>query len=319
MKRQRVEIKKVIKKRIEQRHLERVFMNRGERLDNIISVKTEKPMNERDLQRIYGNNVPEHLLPSTEDFGANRDNVVYQKKVRVDYDVVICIPSHERFNKVARLITQFYNQPTKYTFKIILLNDGSKSLYYSQLTKRFPEIIYEKNRVANGKTLHWYCYNQLWKHLKDIQCHAVLQMDDDFILSDGFLDNIMDLYFRAKEKNGSIAAIAPHLWSFKKSCDFETWWNRTDFVDGIALIDDEIIKYMSYQMKPVDAEAVSKEGVPVRAWTQISAAIKEMRRIIYRTPKSLVYHDGNDDSKLHGKFRSGGKAGVYTQKYIGKI
>ena len=166
---------------------------------------------------------------------------------------------------------------------------------------------------------HWYCYSQLWEFLKDIKCHVVLQMDDDFILSDNFLNTIIDLFFHLKETDNTMMAIAPHIWSFKKECELEKWWSRRDFVDGIALIDDVVIRNMEYKMKPVDAEAVSKPGVPVRAWTQISKKISEMNCWIYRTDSSLVYHDGNDDSKLHGDVRNAGRGGVYTQKYIGKL
>jgi glycosyltransferase involved in cell wall biosynthesis len=271
--------------------------------------------NERDNLKIFGSLFP--VL--NENFGINRDNFIYCKKIFVDYDVVICIPSYNRYKRVRRLISQFYKQPTKYTFKIILLNDGSTGGWYNKLAKEFPETIYLKNKTPNGKVLHWYCYNQMWEKLKEIMCHTVLQMDDDFILSDNFLNTIVDLFFKAKENNGSIMAIAPHLWSFKKEGRNENWWSRTDFVDGIALIDEAVIKYMNYEMKPVDADAVSKAGAPVRAWTQIGQAIKNMNCIIYRTPESLVYHDGNDDSKLHGDVRKLGKGGVYTQKYIGKI
>ena len=34
-------------------------------------------------------------------------NRIYQKKEVVDYDVVICIPSFDRYKKVKRLISQF--------------------------------------------------------------------------------------------------------------------------------------------------------------------------------------------------------------------
>jgi hypothetical protein len=159
----------------------------------------------------------------------------------------------------------------------------------------------------------------LWKYLQNIECHAVLQMDDDFILCDDFLDTIVDLFFNIKETNKKFLAIAPHLWSFKRKTDFESWWNSTYFIDGIGLIDIEVIKHLNYELKPVDADVVCLPGVPVRAWPQISEGIKQMGGLIYKTPNSLVYHDGNDDSKLHGNVRKGGKNGVYTQKYIGKL
>lgn len=282
--------------------------------------------NERTLQRISPDKkklaVGVDLLLSDEvnSLVANLpQESAYRRKDFVDYDVVICIPSYNRYKKVKRLIKQFYEQSTKYSFRIVLLNDGSTNVWYDILPQKFPEIIYLKNETPNGKVLHWYCYNQMWNKIRDIKCHVILQMDDDFILSDNFLDTIVDLFFQKKSENDKIMAISPHKWSFRQHADFESWWQRKDFVDGIALIDDAVIKEMDYKMKPVNIQEVSKPGTPVRAWTQISDAIKKMGGIIFRTEFSLVYHDGNDDSKLHGDVRKDGKKGVYTQKYIGEL
>ncbi len=321
----RVNIKETIKKKIEIRNKEFIYLDkhRNQKFTIQSSIYTHAPvtlisksMNERDKLRIYGSSNPHK---------ANNKNItisngtIYKKKIYVDYDVVICIPSYDRYKKIKRLISQFYQQPTKYSFKIVLLNDGTDNFWYDKLIEKFPEIFYLKNNVPNGKILHWYCYNQMWEFLKTISCHAILQMDDDFILSDNFLNTIVDLFFELKIKNNGIKAIAPHLWSFSEKSNYESWWILKDFVDGIALLDDEVIKFMEYKMKPVDAAVVCRAGAPVRAWTQISEAIKKMNGTVYRTESSLVYHDGNDDSKLHGDIRKEGKAGVYTQKYIGKL
>ena len=319
-------IKKTIKKRIEiKQQMAFPKPTSGKRtIKKEIELIQQTKMGVRDKLRVGGTppkSIPVDLVSRNEIRTGIRRGIEilpYQKKAFVDYDVVICIPSNDRYKKVKRLITQFYEQPTKYSFKIILLNDGSINKLYDNLVEQFPEVVYLKNEKPNGKVLHWYCYNQMWEHLKNINCHVILQMDDDFILSDNFLDVMVDMFFKLKEENPQWMAITPHLWSFKEEKDFESWWKRTDFVDGIALIDDIIIKNMDYGMKPVDADAVSKAGVPVRAWTQISEAIVSIGGLIYRTENSLVYHDGNDDSKLHSTVRGNGK-GVFTQKYIGKL
>lgn len=287
-----------------------------------IELKNKNKMNDRDRLRIFGDGKkPIDITLMTRDEMRHTEIIkdTYNKKAFVDYDVVICIPSYNRYDKVKRLMNQFFEQKTKYTFKIVLLNDGSTDIRYNNFNDEFTDIQILKNDKPNGKVLHWYCYNQLWETLKIIDCHVILQMDDDFILSDLFLDNIIDLYFKEKENNNKVMGIAPHLWSFNKKSDKESWWSTNNFVDGIALLDDNVIKFMNYEMKPVDAVAVSKPGTPVRAWTQVSQAIKNMNGILYRTNVSLVYHDGNDDSKLHGDLRKDGKGGVYTQKYIGKL
>ena len=331
--RKKIDKKELILKKIQHRH------------DKNLYIEKKNNMNERNRRRIFGdkskpipilkNEQPNPFLRNKrregiriqkEFRGEIKNDVVvnlmptpYQKKAFVDFDVVICIPSYNRYEKVERIISQLYNEPTKYTFKLVLLNDGSDDERYDNLLNIYPNIHYIKNEKPNGKVLHWYCYNQMWEILKEVKCHAVLQMDDDFILSKDFLNVLTDLFFNKKEKNSNIMAIAPHLWSFNETSEFESWWSNKHFVDGIALIDIDVIEFMEYKMLEVNADEVCKAGVPVRAWTQIGDAIGYLNNEIYRTENSLVYHDGNGDSKLHGDVRIDGQGGVYTQKYIGKL
>lgn len=306
----------MIKKKIEHRHEHSVFIGKSQ--NNVdMNLKDERRFQrvepKPDLSKLNRND------RRVGDYSKLKENNIYLKKESVDYDIIICIPSHDRYNKIVRVIKQFKSFNSKYSYLIVLLNDGSTDERYDKLSSEFPEIIYLKNDIPNGKILHWYCYNQMWKILRDKTCHAVLQMDDDFIFCDDFLNKIVDLFFEKKEESNKYMAISPHLWSFNEHCDNESWWFKTNFVDGIALIDYELIKYLDFELKPVDINVVSKPGSPVKVWSQISSAIKNYGGIIFRTPESLVYHDGNDDSKLHSDIRKNNCNGVYTQKYIGNL
>lgn len=236
-----------------------------------------------------------------------------KQSIKPDHDLIICIPSYNRYKKVTRLLDQFYCQPTKYSFKIILLNDGSTDKRYNDIPYFYTGVTYLKNETPNGKILHWYNYNQLWSVMEKFNTNCVLQMDDDFILCDDFLDIIMDLYHREKVKNSKFCGITPHLWSFIKKAEYESWWESKIFVDGIALLDLKLIKFLKYGLQPINVEEVSKTGVPVRAWSQITEAVSRFGGYFYRTKHSLVFHDGNNDSKLHSDVKN---RGVYTQKFI---
>jgi hypothetical protein len=144
-------------------------------------------------------------------------------------------------------------------------------------------------------------------------------MDDDFILCDDFLNTIVDLYFEKKEEDNKILAIAPHLWSTEKNptYDAKLWKSRKTFIDGIGLIDSEVIKYMNYKMKSIDIKILSVDGSSAFAWTQIGTTIKNMGGIVYRNDKSYVYHDGNDESKLHPNHRNKEGNKLYTVNFIG--
>jgi hypothetical protein len=287
-------------------------------------------MNDRLKRRIFGSdnkNINNNIFINKQDrnnsrLDENLENckLFYNKKTFVDYDVMICIPSFDRYEKIFRLLNQFYKQPTNYTFKIILLNDGSNDEKYDTLISEFNDIIYIKNETSNSKMNHWRCYNQMWNFLKNKNFHALLQLDDDFILSDNFLDTIMNLFFEKRSENYRYVIISPHLWSNKEYSEHENWWtDNTYFIDGIALIDESIISLLNYELKPVDANVVCVDGHSANAWSQIGDLIKKIKYFVYRTNVSLVYHDGNDNSKLHYNHRKKNNGKVYTQKYIGNL
>jgi hypothetical protein len=310
-------IKKTIAKKIEFRHKQLRFINNGE----------QKKMDELDRLRIYGNgNKPVDARLLTRDemrYGIkikDENNIAnigdifripYEKKVFVDYDVVICIPTYDRYDKVMRMINQFYSQKTKYTFKIILLNDGSGDNRYDKIVNDFPELIYIKNDTSNGLEKHWQNYNQMWEHIKKIECHAILDMDDDFILCDKFLTKVLNVFFREKEKNNCILAIAPHTWSFDRVSSIYNFPKNS--IDGIGLFDAKFITALNYQLNPIyfkNARIGNSAGV----WGQITKILNNNNYFVYRTEYSLVWHDGNEDSKLHGEFRK--NKAIYTQNFI---
>jgi hypothetical protein len=334
MRKEKIGIKKTIAKKIEFRHKQVAFIKNSENTDEIkakrqaFEISEKKRMDELDRLRIYGDGKKpiDVSLMSRDEMRtgikiSNEENsilnigdvfrVPYSKKNYVDYDIVICIPSYERYEKIYRMLSQFYSQKTKYSFKIILLNDGSSDILYDKLVEIFPELIYFKNETPNGLSGHWYCYNQMWELLKNITCHAILNLDDDFILCDKFLDKTLNIFFREKERDNKILAIAPHTWSFNKIDSIYEFPKNA--IDGISIFDSDFIKALNYQLNPVYFRRVSI-GNSAGVWKQISSIINHNNYSVFRTEYSYVWHDGNDDSKLHGDFRK--KKAIYTQNFI---
>lgn len=235
------------------------------------------------------------------------------KKSDVDCDIIICIPSHNRYNKIKHLLTQFYSQPTKYSFKIVLLNDGSDEIKYDSIPKKFKDLIYIKNPTPNGKALHWACYSQMWSVVKHLKFSYLLQMDDDFILCDNFLDKIVEHLILASQLDSRVIGIAPHLWSFSNYNENieESWWKNNNSIDGIGLFHSSILKDLNYSLQPVSS-TVSKIGHSVQVWNQFRTYSERNNKIFARTSTSLVFHDGNDDSQLHTNFRN--KKKIYSQR-----
>lgn len=245
-----------------------------------------------------------------------RDQGPYIRKTDVDYDAIICVSSHNRYDKINRLLDQIYTQETKYSFKFILLNDGStqRKKDYDKLKKKYPELIYLRNEKSGRKINYWRTVNKMWLLASQYNSHGIVQLDDDFILCDNFLDRLLDTYFEKKEETNNYMVFCFHLYNFEKNKPLEPWWfdESKVFVDGGMFLDYQFLKKMNYQLDKI-YQRVSKKTSSY-TWVRVKERLAEFGMKVYRTRNSLVWHDGNDDSKLHSTVRKIKR--VYTKNFI---
>lgn len=223
-------------------------------------------------------------------------------EIKGDYDIVICIPSFNRYKLIKRLLTQLYTQKTKHKFLVILIDDGSTDISYFTLKKEFNELIYLRNNDNFNRQYHWKLYELMWRKLKTLTTKYVIQMDDDFILCDNFLDTVIKLYKETEIKYDNLIGIAPHTYEFlnnkiKNKDDKRTKNN----IDGIGVFDIKLIKKLNYKLDGVKNKI--NDGVTVGVWQQIKKVCDTHNFYIHRTEKTYVLHDDAGDSKLHSKTR----------------
>ena len=318
--------KELVQKRIQHRHESVKFVE-----------KKDNKMNERDKRRIFGDKTkPVPILKSPVNNSVpyrNRNNrrellsteiaveenkyklpLEYQKKIDVDYDVVFCVSSYNRYEKIERILTQIFSQESKYTFKFILLNDGSTEAEYDNLLYLFPDILYLKNDVVGGKLNYWKTINKMWSVAKKINTHAIVQLDDDFILCKNFLDILMDKFFEMKEINNNYAAFSFHLYNFSPTKPIEEFWfdEKEVFVDGGMLLDVQFLNLFNYELDKIEERVTLKTSS--FTWVRLKEHLLNFKLKVYRFPYSLVLHDGNDDSKLHPNVRK--HKLVYTKNFL---
>ena len=97
----------------------------------------------------------------------------YVKPESVDYDALIYISSYDRYEKLEQILNQLFSQETKYTFKVIVMNDGSTDKRYQYLKNKFPEIIYLRNKVNGGKESYWKRVNSIFREVKKYETHEI--------------------------------------------------------------------------------------------------------------------------------------------------
>lgn len=222
----------------------------------------------------------------------------YKKLKEVDFDVAICISSYNRYEKVKKIIDQLYKQKSKYSFKIFLMNDGSTQGNYEKIKIDFSDIIYIENKKNGGKFGYWKTVSDLWSKVKEYKTHALCQMDDDFVLCNNFLNLLMDKFFEKKEENNGYMGFRYH------NCVFNNieylYNNKLQGVDGGTLYDIRFIKMIDFSIKKT---YVQNSNDSSRVWVNVTEEIREKGIKVYNFKKSLVFHDGNEDSKLNPKTR----------------
>jgi hypothetical protein len=229
----------------------------------------------------------------------------YEKKQVVDFDVAICISSFNRYDKVSKLVKQFFEQETRYTFKVFFMNDGStqKKWQYTELKNKYPELIYLKNEKNGGKVDYWKTITNLWSSVKKYETHALCQIDDDFVLCYNFLDTIMDKFFEKKYEDNGYVAFQYHIYEFRTgNSKYRNKSNPINLqsLDGGVLYDIRFMEHIDYSIGQTYLDSNLDSS---RVWTIVSDKLRLYGGKVYRFDKSLARHDGNEDSKLNPKIR----------------
>jgi Glycosyl transferase family 2 len=293
------------------------YLRNNPKLNRTPTIKTpNNPIIPHDERRINSNTSkrPKTIIYDINDYGE------YVKKENTDYDVMLYVSSYNRYNKIVRILEQIFNQKTNYIFKVLVLNDGSTKIKYNKLKEKYPDIIYLKNEINGGKEYYWRTTNKIWKELKKYKTHALIQIDDDFILADNFINNIMDLFFKLKEENNSFMGIRYHYGHKDEGHVFEDdfWDHNVYFIgfDGGSVFDTQFMEMFEYELEPVDQELFKQVGMHSHVWEQINQNLIKHGILVHKTKSSLAWHDGNEDSKMHPDIRKHRK--VHTSNFLNK-
>jgi hypothetical protein len=230
----------------------------------------------------------------------------YKRKREVDYDVVFCISSFNRFEKVYRLIEQIYTQPTVFKFKVILYNDGSTEGDYNKIAEDFPHVDYVVGGENNGKVGYYKSITKVWQAASKYMSHTICQCDDDFILCNNFIDSLMNLYFKVKPQDNRIVSIYYHKTSERnKQVDVFR-------VDGGTMYDRDFLEMLDFTV-PQPSKRQMTQGISSGVWRFVSESIRGNGLVSHRTDISFVRHDGNDDSKMHPEHRK--EAPIHSHQF----
>jgi len=271
---------------------------------NIDKLKVETTLSKRDIR---SQNRTGLVTTNSSSVIGNFFNENYNKITEVEYDIIICISSYNRYNKLLLMLNQLYKQSTKYRFKIILNNDGSTDNNYKSLPTIFPSLEITGSEINNGKTLYYKTISNMWGHASKYISHGICHLDDDFILCSNFIDSVMNIFFEKKFDNNKTVSIYFHKTSKENNNDIDLYR-----VDGGVLFDNNFIRLLEYKLNPPN-HRFTINGISSGVWRIISNHIKINGLNSHRTNISLIKHDGNEDSKMHYKHRI--ESPIYTYDF----
>lgn len=270
--------------------------------------------------RLYNKNIMDDRLKrriGTKKKIMNTDLVSTKKMIwdneiddEVDYDVVVIIATKDRFDNLYSILDNLYNYETKYSCKIIIINDASEDKQYNNLIEKYPLITYLENDVNYGKCRYWETINKLLDEAKKYKFKYLIQIDDDFELCDSFLDVVVDEYVKHKKNNKKIICLSYHIInnSNKKRWGLKYW------IDGGGLYDYMFFKNIEFKINPINMNRWKvNKNISSGVWQQISKKINDYGCVIQKTEKSLVNHLGFSESKMHPEFRK--KYTIKTHNY----
>ena len=261
--------------------------------NKVVNINSKSSMGDRFKQRLMQSSDLNKV--SLVDKKIEFFNETYVKEEKVDYDVIIVVSSFNRYKKVIQLINTFFSQQTKYTFKIILLNDGSTDVNYKSLEHN-EKIEYLENEINGGKMNYWKSITKLFKAASKYKAHCILQIDDDYVVCNNYLNILMDEFFKIKNITNKYVAISYH----RTHENVPKQWGLIHWVDGGTLFDYRFIEYIKFRIDEINLTRWKRnKELSSGVWNQISYKINKLGGYVHKTPRSLVYHNGNYDSKMN--------------------
>lgn len=319
MKYEKKSIKKIIKRRMElpkqTKMNERNKLRMGVRDKFMITEKKHRPVAVDLVSRNFirtGIKKNNYLPNKPYEPYEIKDYGKYIKPKDVDYDTIIYISSYNRYEKLVNILNQLYSQKSDYSFKVIVMNDGSTDERYLNLENEFSNTIHLKNVENGGVEFYLKTINSIFQEIKKYRTLSVIQIDDDFILCKNFINILMNKFLELKEENNIYMGIRYHIHSYVKDMiyreDYFDITKKYQGFDGGSLYDIQFLQLFNYELIP------QEEQYMWHMWFVLNSLVKKLGVLVYTLRESLAFHNGNDDSKIHPESRKIKK--LYTYNFI---
>ncbi len=221
-----------------------------------------------------------------------------------DKFVGVIISSYNRYEKLINIIDKILFENEK--IEINIVDDGSTDERYLNLNNIYPSLNIIKNEYNYGKEEYWKTINKLFSVCKERQYDYIIQIDDDFILCDNFVEKVI----------GEIEGTKFSCFHYQYGGDeVDRWGYGDNWVDGGILFKYDFLKKINFNIKPISKLRWRfDKNISSGVWHQLSKQINTNNLKVLKTKKSYVIHDGNEDSKMNKQIRI--KCPIISKNFI---
>ena len=208
-------------------------------------------------------------------------------------DIVIALPSFNRFEMVHNIIHSLTSCSDDLKTKIILHDDCSDDPRYINTFSSYKNSVLRYMRTDKnlGKAGYWQSITNIMNMSKSFEYKYMLFIADDIEICSNFLCRVIAIHELAKHDDKSIICTSyGHIRTTKH-------WGLSQWVDGLCMFDKRFIEQIDYKIDPI--KNITEKSTGSGVWKQISQKINQFEYKVFKPKQSYVTHLGHTDSRMH--------------------
>lgn len=327
MRRKEINIKKIIKKKVEYREkttsLNRIQRNKPQETKPIINqIKSDKNIagetinqpilnstdvkNNRTKRRLNNQTEPINvdLMKSNKTLNSEVKPILdvnVDNEFRSKFKILFLIFNYERINMLNKIINEINSfNKDGHIIDYVIFDDRSS---YKIDDDRF--IVNPKHR---GKELLWETFDDMFKYVKNNKKYDLYVVSpNDFVNYD--FNRLIKYGYHFRNDNFLFNLIndgREKTWGVKNQEPYNDEIFRFYFNDCSFITNWKTLNLLEFKMEKINKKRFHKENISSGVGNQITFRCLKLGINIYKPVKSLIYH-GDHESLMHGEYRKKNK------------
>lgn len=278
MKKKRISIKKTIKKRIEEKKKQYIFIEKNKLVNERIKIK----MSGQQV-KLNSNIECNDKLNLIDDYTTIFQNIVHI----VDVKILFLISNYMREDMLLKLL----NEINSFNLDYLIFDD--KSSY------KIDDYRFIINNEHRGKNLYWKTFDEMFKICRDLDYDIFVFSPNDFLKYD--FKRIIEYGVALKDHHYIFNIINDGRiisWINQKPVNINNDINKVFFTDCGFFTNKKTLEKFNYTINPVNNQRFNYNNISSGVGEQLTRRAHSMGIPIFMPIKSLAHH-GDHESLMH--------------------